>query len=51
MCELTIILRCIPLNYFLEHGSQTILECHYVPELEDREPDEYFDPNSEDCRG
>lgn len=31
----TIILLRVLLNYFLEHDSQTIRECRYIPELED----------------
>ena len=46
-----IILLRVLLNYFLEHDSQTIRECHYVEELEGQNSDEYFDSNSEDCCG
>ncbi len=46
-----IILLRVLLNYFLEHDSQTIRECHYVEELQDADTDEFFDPDSEDCCG
>jgi len=46
-----IILLRVLLNYFLEHDSQTIRECHYVEELDNTNTDEFFDPDSEDCCG
>ncbi len=46
-----IILLRVLLNYFLEHDSQIIRDCHYVEELADVETDEYSDPDEENCCG
>ena len=46
-----IILLRVLLNYFLEHDSLTIRDCHYVEDFADTDIDINFDSDSEDCCG